>query len=400
MSGLAPTGGSLPESEQAETGRLLADLRGLIENARTRVVVAANQEQTLLYWDIGRRIREDVLQERRAPYGKQIVATVSQQLTIDYGKGFTHSGLTRMMQAAEYFPDRALVEKVADVVQWSHFVEVLPLRDPLEREFYITMSHACRWSIRGLRKEIAGALFTRTALSRNTDELIRQELAALREEDRWSTDLVLRAPYLLPFLGLEDTYSEKDLETAILREIESFLMELGVGFTFVARQQRIAIGGKDHQIDLLLYHRKLRRLVVIELKIGPFEAAHKGQLELYLSWLNKHERETGEEPPIGIILCTEADIEEIELLQIGKDDIHVAQYITQNLPPTLLVRKLKEAERRGRAQMFFTCSRSSAVPTVVAGWPLAITLRLTRLSSRGSIEIMTSALVSRVNPTS
>ncbi|WP_309713563.1 PDDEXK nuclease domain-containing protein [Armatimonas sp.] len=351
MSGLVPAKNSLPESEYPATEQLIADLRGLIESARTRVAVAANREQTLLYWDLGQRIREDILHEKRAPYGKQIVSTVSRQLIEDYGSGYSRQNLFRMMQTVEYFPDRAMVDKVAAVVQWSHFVEVLPLRDPLEREFYISMCHACRWSIRGLRREIAGALFTRTALSRNTDELVRQELAALRDEDRWTPDLVLRDPYILPFLGLADTYSEKDLETAILRQLQAFLLELGVGFTFVARQQRIVIGGKSHQIDLLFYHRKLKRLVVIELKIGPFEAAHKGQLELYMSWLNKNEREPGEESPIGIILCTEASQEEIELLQIGKDDIHVAEYITQNLPPALLVRKLKEAEERGRAQL-------------------------------------------------
>lgn len=351
MSELTSTGHGVPAAKLPETGQLFADLRDFIASAQTCVIITANREQTLLYWDLGRRVREDILHESRAPYGDQIVSTVSRQLVEQFGKGYSRQNLFRMMQVAECFPDRALVEKLTDVVGWSHFVEVLPLRDPLEREFYISMCHACRWSVRGLRKEIAGALFTRTALSKNTDELIRQELATLRDEDKWSPDLVLCDPYLLPFLGLADTYSEKDLETAILREIQSFLMELGVGFTFVARQQRIVIGGKDHQIDLLFYHRKLRRLVAIELKIGPFEAAHKGQLELYLSWLNKHEREPGEESPIGIILCTEANLEEIELLQIGKDDIHIAEYITKNLPPALLVRKLKEAEERGRAQL-------------------------------------------------
>ena len=351
MSDLIPAKNVLPESERPATELLLADLRALIESAQTRVLVTANREQTLLYWDMGKRIREDVLEERRAPYGQQILSTVSKELRETHGSGYSVPNLTRMMQAAEYFPDRALVENVGDIVSWSQFVEVLPLRDPLEREFYISMCHACRWSIRGLRREIAGALYTRTALSKNRDELIRQELALLREEDRWSPDLVLRDPYMLPFLGLADTYSESDLETAILREIETFLLELGVGFTFVARQRVIAIGGKNHRIDLLFYHRKLKRLVVIELKIGPFEASHKGQLELYMSWLDKHEREEGEESPIGIILCTQASQEEIELLQMGKDDIHVAEYITENLPPELLARKLKEAELRSRAQL-------------------------------------------------
>lgn len=334
-----------------DTSPLLTDLRSLIDTARTRVVVAVNREQTLLYWDLGKRLREELLQETRAPYGQRILSTVSKELREGYGSGYSVPNLTRMMQVAEYFPDRPIVEKVSDIVSWSQFVEVLPLRDPLEREFYISMCHACRWSIRGLRREISGALYTRTALSRNTEELVRKELAALREEDKWTPELVLRDPYLLPFLGLADTYSEKDLETAILREIEAFLLELGVGFSFVARQRSIVIGGKSHWIDLLFYHRKLKRLVVIELKIGPFEASHKGQLELYLRWLDKHEREDGEEAPIGIILCTQTNQEEIELLQMGKEDIHVAEYITQHLPPELLSRKLKEAEQRSRAQL-------------------------------------------------
>jgi predicted nuclease of restriction endonuclease-like (RecB) superfamily len=256
-----------------------------------------------------------------------------------------------MMGFVDSFPDRAVMEKLTEVLSWSHFVEILPLRNPLEREFYASMCLACRWSVRGLRREIEGALFTRTALSRNTEELIQRELSALRDEDKWTPDLVLRDPYLLPFLGLADSYSEKDLENAILRDIEVFLLEMGAGFAFVARQKRVVIDGRDYVMDLLLYHRKLRRLVVVELKIGPFEAGYKGQLELYLRWLDRHEREAQEEAPIGIILCTEAGAEQMELLQIGTGDIHVAEYVTEHLPHPLLVQKLREAERRGRAQL-------------------------------------------------
>jgi predicted nuclease of restriction endonuclease-like (RecB) superfamily len=330
---------------------LLADLRGLIVQARQRVAVAVNRELVMLYWDLGQRIRVEILKEERAGYGEQIVSTLSTQLTAEFGNGFGKRVLFRMIQFAELFPDRALVEKLSEVLSWSHFVELLPLRDPLAREFYATMCHACRWSVRGLHREIAGALFLRTALSRNTDELVRRELAALRDEDQWTPDLVFRDPYLLSFLGLADTFDEKDLEDALLREMERFLLELGAGFAFVARQKRITVDGRDFYLDLLFYHRGLRRLVALDLKIGAFEPGFKGQMELYLRWLDKHERAAGEEAPIGLILCAEAGAEQLELLQIGQHDIHVAEYVTRHLPPALLHQKLQEARRRGLDQI-------------------------------------------------
>ena len=182
---------------------------------------------------------------------------------------------------------------------WSHFVELLPLKDQLRRDFYAEMCRIERWSVRTLRDKIDGMLFERTALSRKPDELAEQELAGLREEDRLSPDLVFRDPYFLDFLGLKDTYGEKDLEAAILREMEQFLLELGVGFAFVARQKRIVIDGEDFYLDLLFYHRKLRRLVAVDLKLGRFQAADKGQMELYLRWLEKYEMEPGEETAAG-----------------------------------------------------------------------------------------------------
>ena len=331
--------------------QLLGDVRALIEAARGRVAAAVNQELTLLYWDIGERIRRDVLGEERAGYGQRTLATLSQRLTALYGKGFTRDNLLRMVQFAEVFPDRSIVGTVSRQLGWSHFVELLPLKEPLQREFYAEMCAQERWSVRTLQNKIQSMLYERTALSRNTEALVRQELAALRDEDRMSPELVFRDPYLLDFLGLADTYSEKDLEEAILREIEAFLLELGEGFAFVARQKHMVIDGKDFTLDLLFYHRDLRRLVAVELKIGEFKPGYKGQMELYLRWLDRYERRSGEEAPVGIILCSEAGPEQVALLELDRGDIRVARYLTERLPPPLLEARIGEAVRRGREQL-------------------------------------------------
>jgi predicted nuclease of restriction endonuclease-like (RecB) superfamily len=208
-----------------------------------------------------------------------------------------------------------------------------------------------RWGVRALRAKIEGMLFERTALSRKPEELIKQELAKLREEDVLTPDLVFRDPYLLDFLGLKDTYAEKDLEQAILREMERFILELGVGFSFIARQKRIVIDGEDFYLDLLFYHRKLHRLVAVDLKLDRFKAADKGQMELYLRWLERHEMEAGEETPIGLILCAGKGDERIELLQLDKSGIRVASYLTELPPRPLLQKKLHETMITARAQL-------------------------------------------------
>jgi predicted nuclease of restriction endonuclease-like (RecB) superfamily len=252
-------------------GDLIGDIRSLIETARHNVAVTVNAGLTILYWQIGSRIRRDILKEKRADYGKEIVATLSRQLS------------------------------------WSHFKEILPLKKPLQHDFYGEMCRIERWSVRTLRKKIDGMLYERTAISKKPEELVKKELAALREEDRLTPDLVFRDPYFLDFLGLKDTFSEKDLESSILREMESFILELGIGFSFVARQKRITVDNEDYYLDLLFFHRKLKRLIAIELKLGKFKAAFKGQMELYLRWLEKYEKEPGEETPLGLILCAGAE---------------------------------------------------------------------------------------------
>jgi predicted nuclease of restriction endonuclease-like (RecB) superfamily len=333
------------------TDALLADLRALISEARQTVARGANSALVLLYWKVGRRIRQDILKERRADYGKQIVATLSQQFTREFGSGWSRHNLARMIKFTECFPDNNIVATLSQQLGWSHFVQILPLKDALQRDFYAEMCRIEGWNVRTLRKKIGGMLFERTALSRKPDKLIRRELDVLREEDKLTPELVFRDPYLLDFLGLKDAYSEKDLEAAIIREMEAFILELGVGFTFVARQKRITVGDDDFYLDLLFYHRKLRRLVAIELKLEKFKPAHKGQMELYLRWLDRYERELDEESPIGLILCAGKSTEQIELLELDKSGIRVADYMTELPPRELLEKKLHEAIVLARSRL-------------------------------------------------
>ena len=321
----------------ASSDALLHEIRALIEDARRQVAHAANAGLTIAYWRIGKRLLTENLTDGRGEYGQQILASLAQQLERDYGKGFSYSALTRMARFAELFPDERILATLLQELTWSHFTLLLPLKDPLAREFYAEMCRAERWSVRTLRQKIGGMLFERTALSKNSSEVVRQELATLRD-GQMTPDMVFRDPYLLDFLGLSGAYSEKDLEAAILREMESFLLEMGNGFCFVERQKRMSVGKDDFYLDLLFYHRHLRRLVAIELKLESFQPSHKGQMELYLRWLDKHERAAGEEPPIGLILCASADAEQVELLQLDEASIRVAEYLVE-LPPVAVLRE-------------------------------------------------------------
>ena len=330
---------------------LLGELRELIAQARQHVAQTANSTLTLLYWQVGTRIQREVLQDGRADYGAQIVATVSRQLVLDFGKGFAEKSLRRMIQFAEAFADEAVVTALAQELSWSHFVEILPLKEPLERAYYAEMCRIERWSVRTLRERIASQLYLRTALSRQPEALVDAELVKLRAGGQVTPDMVFRDPYMLDFLGLPESYSERDLEAAILRDMERFLLELGAGFTFVARQKRISVGGDDFYLDLLFYHRHLRRLVAVELKLEKFQPAHKGQMELYLRWLDRFDRAEGEEPPIGLILCAQADGEQVELLDLGSSNIRVAEYLARIPDVDLLREQLHRSVQRAREQM-------------------------------------------------
>jgi predicted nuclease of restriction endonuclease-like (RecB) superfamily len=286
--------------------RLVAELRQVIAEARRQATATVNAALTLLYWRVGDRIRRNVLGTERAGYGEQIVATVSQELVREFGRGFEVTNLTRMMKFAEAFPEEDIVATLSQQLSWSHFRELLPLNQPMQREFYAEMSRAEGWSVRTLRGRIDSMLYERTALSRKPDELALLEIAALRAKGEVGPALILKDPYILDFLDLKDRYVERDFEDAILRELELFLLELGAGFSFVARQKRIQLDGEDFYIDLLFFNRKLKRMVAVELKQGNFKAEYKGQMELYLRWLAKYEREGDEGPPLGIILCAGA----------------------------------------------------------------------------------------------
>jgi len=334
-----------------ETTSLIKDIRSLIESARKRAATAINTQMVMLYWHIGERIRRDILSNERADYGKRIVQMVSEKLTTEYGRGFTRTNLFNMVHFAEVFPEREIVHALSGQLSWTHFREIIYLEDNLKRDFYAEMCRIERWSTRTLHAKIQGMLYERTALSKKSEKFIEQELATLREEDRMTPDLVFRDPYFLDFLGLSDTFSERDLESAILRELERFLLELGTDFTFVARQKRITIDTEDYYLDLLFYHRGMRRLVAIELKLGKFQAQDKGQMELYLRWLDKYERREGEESPLGLILCAEKTAEHVELLQLETSGIRVAEYLTELPPRLLLEAKLHEAIRLAREQI-------------------------------------------------
>jgi len=271
------TGGKLIRvAEVPDTTRLLTDLRDLIEAGRERVAQTVNAGLVVLYWTVGERIRREILGEQRATYGKQILSTLSIKLVADYGRGFSAPNLFKMVRFAEVIPDPQIVQTLSAQLGWSHIIELVPIDDALQRDFYAEMCRLERWSVRTLRERIAGMLYERTAVSKKPAEVARREIDRLRDEDRLTPDLVFRDPYVLDFLKLHDTYSEGDVEQAILRELESFLLELAGDFCFVARQKRITVDNEDYYLDLLFYHRGLRRLVAIELKLGKFQAADKG----------------------------------------------------------------------------------------------------------------------------
>ncbi len=315
----------------------------LIEQSKQRLATNVNSAITYLYWQIGKRINQEVLNNERAEYGKQIIARLSKELTVRFGKGFEEANLRRMLQFAQIFNDEKISATVLRELSWSHFTILMPIKNELEREFYLQMCRNDRWSVRTLRQKIDSMLFERTAISKKPEKLIKQELASLSNNDELSPDLVFKDPYFLNFTGLKDTYNEKSLEDAILRELESFILELGSGFSFVERQKRMIIDGEDFYLDLLFFHRKLKRLVAIELKIGKFKAAHKGQMELYLRWLEKYEKQVDEKNPIGLILCAEGNNEQIELLQLEDSRIKIAEYLTDLPDKKILQEKLHRA---------------------------------------------------------
>ena len=324
--------------------KIISDIRNLIEQSRHQVAVAVNTGMTLMYWHIGERINREILGGERAAYGKQIVATVSQQLREEYGGSqFSVKNLNRMRLFAERFPDLSIWTPLVSKLSWSHFLQVISIDDNLKRQFYLTMAADQRWSKRTLKAKIDGMLYERTAIAKQPDEVILHDLELLRDEREMSADLAFHDPYFLDFLGLQDEYSEKDLESAIVGELQKFITEMGNDFAFMARQKRISVDNEDYYIDLLFFNRRLRCMVAIDLKLTDFKAAYKGQMELYLRWLEKHEMLEGENKPIGLILCTGKNEEHVELMHLHESNIRVAEYLMKLPDKKLLEQKLQKA---------------------------------------------------------
>ncbi|MBV6420627.1 MAG: putative nuclease YhcG [Ignavibacteriaceae bacterium] len=315
----------------------------LIEESRSRTALEINSEITLLYWNIGKYIREDILKNNRADYGQRIVESLSERLTNQYGRGWSKRHLHNCLRFTEAFPHEQIVHALRTQLSWTHIRSLIPIEDELKRNFYIELSKIEKWSTRQLDERIQSMLYERTAISKRSDKTIRQELQHLKEQQQITPDIVFRDPYILDFLGLSDTFSETDLETAIIVELQRFIIELGNDFAFLARQKRITIDNRNYKIDLLFYHRRLKCLIAIDLKIGEFEAGYKGQMELYLRYLEKNESLEGENSPVGLILCTGKNEEHVELLRLEKSNIKVAEYITILPDKKLLKQKLHKA---------------------------------------------------------
>jgi len=331
--------------------RLLSDVARLIDGSRLRVSKVVDTSLVLLYWKIGKRINTEILRNKRAAYGTQIIISLSRKLAMKYGKGWEEKTLRHCLRTAETMSEELIVSAVRRQLGWTHLKSIVYLKDDLQRQFYMEMCIQEKWSTRTLMEKINRMLYERTAISKKPKHLIRKELRQWRKEDKLAPDLVFRDPYFLNFLGLSNVFSEKNLEDAILRELESFILELGQGFTFVERQKRMVIDGEDFSLDLLFYHRKLKCLVAIDLKLGKFKPGYKSQMELYLRWLEKHELQKGEKSPVGLILCAEGNKEQIELLQLNSAGIKIAEYLTDLPSKRLLRQKLHQAMELSKKQL-------------------------------------------------
>ena len=328
---------------ESNSRQLYSDIKQLITEAQNFTAQTINAALSMLYWNIGKRINSEILKNGRAEYGKNILTTLSRKLESDYGSSFSEKNIRRMSQFAKVFPQRKIVVSLIRQLSWTHFIALIPIEDKLKRDFYITMCINEKWSVRIFRERINSMLYERTAISQKPRKTIINDLKILETKDKMSPELAFRDPYFLDFLGLSDKYSEKDLENAIIAELQHFIVEFGTDFAFLCRQKRITIDDRDYYIDLLFFHRRLKRLIAIELKIGEFDASYKGQMELYLNYLNKYECIEGENPPIGLILCTGKNSEHIELMQLENSNIRVAEYFTVLPSKAKLKAKLHKA---------------------------------------------------------
>ena len=299
----------------------------IIDNARMQVAIYVNTQTCMTFWNVGKYIIDDMDYQTYSAYGKKILATLSQRLTARYGKGFTYSALTRMMKVAHIYNNREMFAMLSQTLSWSHFLELITIEDPTKRLFYQQMGIAEHWSVQQLRDKQDEMAYERSLIAAKPDDEIVRTLENITPQNT-DPDVVLKSSYILDFLGLDGYYTEKELEHAIALQLEEFILELGQGFAFLERQKRFTIDGTDYYLDLLFYHRKLKCLVAIDLKMGKFKPQYKGQMELYLKYMQKNDMQPDENPPIGLLLCSEGNTEHIELMMLDEDRIKVAQYLT------------------------------------------------------------------------
>lgn len=314
------------QTNAQETAQLLSSIQTIIERKSQQAAIYLNNSINQLYWEIGCHIIGHIQYEVYSDYGKRTLATLSQELTARFGKGYSYSALTRMVKVASTY-EKGIFATVSQTLSWSHFIELVSIEDHNKRLYYQHMSIIEHWSVRTLRKNQEQMLYERSTLAKQPHTTIATTLQ--NTQNSLVPDLVFKSTYVLDFLGLSGSYSEKDLENAIVAQLEKFILELGQGFAFLERQKRLSIDSIDYYLDLLFYHRKLNRLVAIDLKLGKFKPTYKAQMELYLKYLQKYEQQPHEQPPIGLLLCSEGNSEHIELLLLGEENIKVAQYLTQ-----------------------------------------------------------------------
>jgi predicted nuclease of restriction endonuclease-like (RecB) superfamily len=325
------------------TAVLFDAISHLIESCRKRAAVVVNTELVLMHWQIGKCINDNILQNKRAGYGDTVIEALSLRLTEKYGKGWATRQLRHFSHCASVFSEKQIVNALRSQLGWTHIRILSYLDEPLKRKFYLEMCVHERWSTRQLQERINTMMYERTMVSKRSDKQIRKELDSLKEKGPVTEDVVFKDPYILDFLGLNDVYNEQDIESAIVVELQKFIIELGSDFAFIARQKRITVDSEDYYIDLLFYHRRLCRLVAIDIKLGKFKAAHKGQMELYLRWLEKHEMRSNEQPPIGLILCADKSDEHVELMMLPGENIKVARYLTELPSKEILKQRLQQA---------------------------------------------------------
>jgi len=359
---------------------LITEIVSLIEQGRKTAVRYVNTALVVTYWLVGRRIVEyEQKGKARAEYGGELLKKISVDLTKRFGKGFGYINLNLMRQFFLAYPFKRILYTASEesskpkIIQtlskqfqkshtlssqseiphtlgakfplsWSHYCLLMRLEEHHERKFYESECISGNWSVRQLDRQIQSMLYERTALSKHKMAVIdkaHQKPIILKPEDE------IKDPYILEFLGLKDEYSESQLEEALIKHLEHFLLELGIGFTFVARQKRITLEGTHYRLDLLLYHRILKCLVAIDLKIGEFSHADAGQMNLYLNYLKDKEKLTGENDPVGIILCSDKKKTVAEYALAGMSNkIFASKYKLQLPDPNILKKEIEHEKRR------------------------------------------------------